>query len=394
MDEVSAARSWLRLNQRRFAQVHTEGGLDGHRVALARVDERERIGVHDGDDVHVEGFTFGASSEQARLDRTRAIIDRIEPGPHEDGIKLEILARQAATLELALLELDPHHDPDEGMRPIARALDRVILGTTGWQRHDAVTSKVGPASVITVSDGMMTAYYQSAKAVVLAWPLMTGDDGLEYLSTRLEVMAAGLDRDASPVLQLEETFGNWFYSGRPLPQRSAPPASEQRRRALTVVTACMERFVLAHEYVHAVFDQQAAPFPGDEPASAIEREVRADLVAAQLVMGSAITWDRFAPNMSLQGALLAVRIHEIVQEALTTAGRPEAAPSDTHPPLRDRIDMVVDLYREQVHREGDLDVRGMLYATLTLDELWRRARVPLRAWLTSDRPFHATWATT
>ena len=391
MDEVSAARSWLRLNQRRFAQVHPEGGLDGHRVALARVDERERLGVPAGDDVRVEGFTFGASSERARLDRTRAIIDRIEPGPYEDGIKLEILARQAATVELALLDLDTDLDA----RPIARALDRVILGTTGWQRHDAVTSKVAGASVITFSDGMMTAYYQSAKAVVLAWPLVTGDDGLEYLSTRLEVMAAGLDRDAAPVLQLEETFGNWFYSGRPLPQRSVPPASEQRRRALTVVTACMERFVLAHEYVHAVFDQQGAPFPGGEPATAIEREVRADLVAAQLVMGSASVWDRFAPNMSLQGALLAVRIHEVVQEALTTAGRPEAAPSETHPPLRDRIDMLVDLYRQDVHQEGtDLDVRGMLYATQTLDELWGRARVPLGEWLTSDRAFHATWGTT
>ncbi|RHA38185.1 hypothetical protein D1825_14895 [Cellulomonas rhizosphaerae] len=99
--------------------------------------------------------------------------------------------------------------------------------------------------------------------------------------------------------------------------------------------------------------------------------------------------------MSLQGALLAVRIHEVVQEALTIAGRPEAAPSDTHPPLRDRLAMLVDLYREDVHQEGtDLDVRGMLYATQTLDELWSRARVPLGEWLTSDRPFHTTWGTT
>ncbi|WP_158580747.1 ImmA/IrrE family metallo-endopeptidase [Cellulomonas rhizosphaerae] len=391
MDELNAARSWLRLNQRKFAQIHPEGGLDGHRVALARVDERERAAIPDGDDVRVEGFRFGAASERDRLERSRVIIDRIEPGPYEDGIKLEILARQAAPLELALLDLET----DRVTRPIARALDHVIIGTTGWQRHDAVTSKVGGGSAITFSDGMMTAYYQSAKAVVLAWPLVTGTDGLEYLSTRLELMAAGLDRDGAPVLQLEEVLGNWFYSGRPLPQRSVPPASEQRRRGLTVLTACMERFVLAHEYVHAVFDQQGAPFPGEEPASAIEREVRADLVAAQLVMGSASVWDRFAPNMSLQGALLAVRIHEVVQEALTIAGRPEAAPSDTHPPLRDRLAMLVDLYREDVHQEGtDLDVRGMLYATQTLDELWSRARVPLGEWLTSDRPFHTTWGTT
>lgn len=141
----------------------------------------------------LEGFRYDAATEQARFQRTREIIDRVEPGPHEDGVYLEMLARLAASIEmhLASIALD---------ELVPAALGRVLFGTTGEPRSHASTTLLGDVPVIVMSAGMTSAYYQISKAVVLSWKLTTPAEGSAVaFSSRIEDTREKLDADDAPV---------------------------------------------------------------------------------------------------------------------------------------------------------------------------------------------------
>lgn len=77
-------------------------------IALARRYLRQRAAfrqasaVRDGPWYRTGPLKYQAGTEAARWSVTSEIIERVSPGPYEDPTFFELLARQAASLELGL----------------------------------------------------------------------------------------------------------------------------------------------------------------------------------------------------------------------------------------------------------------------------------------------------
>jgi len=391
-EALAAARSALYEYQARWAEGVPPFDRDPRDVALERAQQREDTADWQGDDVFVGAFRFEAAKERARLARTREIIDRVMPGPYEDGGYFEMLCRQAATIEL-LIESIPQNEQ------AVPFLESILIGTIGEPRSHASTRlHDGPVPRIVLSGGMMYSYYQISKAVVLSWlhTEASSSGSRVVMSGAIEDTRNNLDADPTPVQIVVETISNWLFTGIARPNNStAPPPSFHA--PLTLMINYAERFVLAHEYSHAFLDQLHVPVWGFEPAPMkdLEKEHRADVLATVLVAESAAYMDSVAPNIALQGAVVGMKVHEMVDEALVMArgGRPLPT-STTHPPFADRFALLVDQYNQTYGALGDkrLEVEGLLVARETADELWRRALPQVASLLASNPQLHPVWA--
>lgn len=389
---LEAARSALYDYQARWAEGVPPFERDPRDVALERAQHREDTANWQGDDVFVGTFRFEAAKERSRLDRTREIIDRVMPGPYEDGGYFEMLCRQAATIEL-LIESIPQNEQ------AVRFMESILIGTIGEPRSHAATRLYeGPVPGIVLSGGMMYAYYQISKAVVLSWlhTESSTSGSRVVMSGAIEDTRKNLDADPLPVQIVVETITNWLFTGIARPDSStAPPANFLA--PLTLMINYAERFVLAHEYSHAFLDQLQVPLWGFDPVPVhgVDKEHRADVLATILVAESAAYMDSVAPNIALQGAVVGMKVHEMVDEALVMArgGRPLPA-SSTHPPFADRFALLVDQYNQTYGALGDkrLEVEGLLVARETADELWRRAAPQVADLLAPNPPLHPVWA--
>lgn len=393
--DVVTARFLLRQSQRRWSRGVITDPSDASPLQLAEQRAAQRVAGAkvDGEFVFDGVFRYKAETESQRWQRTSAVIHRADPGPDEDGGYLEFLARQAASVEMAILGLGLVEDPS--------VLDGILLGTSGEPRSDASTSsmKGSRAAVICLSAGMVYLMYQAAKAVVLSWkPKPAPADSMVSFSARPEDTAAVLDADDGPVGQLSDTLISWFEYGiaRP-PDSTAPPA--MYHPPLTILTNFAERFVIAHEYCHALYDQfdlTPPPWLPGQADSSIDRELRADRFATAIVSASATAFDRMAPNIALQGAMVAMKIHEIADEAIeiVTGRAPgSAAQNATHPPFAVRADQVFQAYKSSITdvEDDSLEPRALLVPAETADELWSRARGRIEAFKASGTPVSPIW---
>jgi hypothetical protein len=100
---LQLARNDLRRRQAEWG-VRADAAPAGSPLvaALDRAAHRQATSVREGPYIRDEVFRYPFNAEQARWDLTRQIIERVNPGPWEDPVFLEILARHAASVELAL----------------------------------------------------------------------------------------------------------------------------------------------------------------------------------------------------------------------------------------------------------------------------------------------------
>ena len=329
---------------------------------------------------------------------THQIIERVSPGPFEDPVFFEMLARQAASVELAL------HPSDRDGAISPGVLSRIIVGTIGQPRSEAYSASIGDAALIAVSAGMMEFKYQCAKALVLAWKALpsAGEDLLSF-SGKPEDIEEVLDTDSYPVTLFRDTLTSWLYEGRPrAPESVLPPPARQTPIAMLINSA--ERFVLAHEYGHVLMDElhvlgQASPAPPGANL-AWDKEFAADSFGALVAVESGALLDRLPANMALEGAELAMKTDEIFDEVLDMASGahvPDAGTSGetpvSHPPFPQRILVLEQLYRQN-HPDpavADDDLPGMRVPAQTLDQIWKRTRPQLTAILQSGMPLHPVW---
>ena len=393
--DVATARLLLRQSQRRWAAgiIADPSAASPLQLADERAAQRVAGATVDGDFVYDGVFRYNKETEAQRWERTSAVIHRADPGPDEDGGYLEFLARQAASVEMAILAM--------GLVEDASILDGVLLGTSGEPRSDASTSslKGSRAAVICLSAGMVYLMYQAAKAVVLSWkPKPAAAESVVSFSARPEDTAAVLDADDAPVGQLSDTLISWFQYGIARPPNSVAPAP-MYHPPLTLLTNFAERFVIAHEYCHALYDQFAIAPPPWLPSQAdnpIDKELRADRFATAIISTSASAFDRMAPNVALQGAMVAMKIHEIADEAIEIVtglvpGHRRA--NATHPPFDVRAAQVFEAYRSSIADLDDesLDPRALLVPAETADELWSRAKGRIEAFKASGTPLSPVW---
>lgn len=386
-------------------QAHWVSGLaprppKSPRDVAVEAMQRRLLAADLGSDYVQDGpFRYEATTERARYARTKEIIDRVGPGPDEDGQYLEMLARQAASVELTLLDID--NSDDSGFDfPMNLALQRILLGTTGEPRSAASTSAMPDrsAAVIAMSAGMMYLMYQAAKAVVLSWrPVAAPAGSAVSFSSLPEDVAAILDTDQRPVIQLSDTLRNWMVTGVARPTESVAPPPEYRP-PLMILISNSERWIIAHEYCHALFDRLGYPSPPwlPTPNTDYEKEFRADLLATLVLINSGANLDLMAPNMVLMGATLAMRIHEVAYQAINLALGGDGNlgwASTSHPPFSERAEATFLAYENLLDASDEaLELDPAYLAAATLDELWRRARPIFEADLASGAPIHSIWS--
>ena len=342
----------------------------------------------DGDWVYDGTFRYPAASERVRWAKTREILERTAPGPYEDGNYIAMLAHQAAAIELSVSQWSRYEARAEDL------LGRVIIGTTVEPRSQGMTTAVAGCSVIEMSAGMVDLLYQSAKAIVLAWKRNDpGTEGRLSFSTRPEDTDALLDRDPYATELLFDTLAAWLYDGRHRASYSTVPAPEYRAPLKLLINGA-ERFVLAHEYGHALMDQLASE--AGEQLTSWEREVRADTFASVAVMQSSRELDLLPPDMALQGAVVAMQAHDLLAAAVQTArfGREIGSQSSpTHPSFDTRLKALESVFLQSSGDDATSreHLPAMLFPARTLDQLKHRITPLLRAQHRARRTMHPIW---
>jgi hypothetical protein len=125
-----------------------------------------------------------------------------------------------------------------------------------------------------------------------------------------------------------------------------------------------------------------------------QREFRADLIAARIIAESAPYLDAVPPNIALGGALLGMKIHEVVDDGLRVLGRPPTR-STTHPPFSLRADAVHGQYMsdfgENIATDPSLSSEAIIPPARTLEQIWAKVRPRLEADARRGRALHPIW---
>jgi hypothetical protein len=384
----------------RSVQAAKASGFDEHPgetadvVAHKAADAREANAMQSGGKFHMSGFSYDAHTEKARFGRTHEIITRVVPGPFEDGEYFELLARQAASIELYLAATT--RDPAQ-----LSALSRVLIGTIATTQVHATTTLVGNVPIIMLSPGTIYTCYELSKAVALSWRIIQGgkpQDSRVAFASDIDDIRKFLNKHDQPVRTVTETIINWLLEGLPRPNYSRPvPAN--RTPLLTLLINGAERFILSHEYAHVLFDHLRILLPDPEGLDPLtspqDKEFRADGLAVRVTADSAAMLDRLPPNIALQGALLAMKAADVARrvKAIARGGVIEDEPL-THPPFADRVAVFVDTYQQGYaqHGDGRAEVAGMLGAAETVEELWTRSEPHIMALLKKGAPLHPIWS--
>lgn len=395
VDESSLdiGRQLLQLHQSTWATNHLVPAPAGSALdqALSELEIR-RSHADDENSIAIDGvFNYDLESEKRRWDRTERIIRRVDPGKYEDANYLEMLARQAATVELQIIESDPNTEIHLG---------KILFGTIGQPRSEATTRLVGNVVVIELSAGLVTLMYQLAKAAVLASKLMDPHgDAAVSVNAKLDEVQRVLIDNPEPERIVYETIINYIYRGVPKPITSSIPDPEYHP-PLTLLTMYAERSVIAHEYGHALTDFFNVIDFEDVDQQLIskhwQREFRADIFSASMVGLSAANQDRVAPNIAFNGSLFAFKVHEILDQVVTLVHGKKLDSkwqSETHPPYEQRMKLVIDAYKDWFEDPEDpfTDHRGMLQWHPVIEVLWDRVRPKVIDEIASDRAVHPIW---
>lgn len=181
-------------------------------LALQQARLREEQSIPEGEFRRVGAFKYPAGIEELRWQRTKNIIQRVRPGVDEDPVYLEMLARQAASVEMILRQ-----EYTSSPNPKAAALcDRVLLGTTGRLDPIEESRPAGDDFLVILSHGFLSFLYQTAKAVILSWRQVEPQPGSKYaLSPLPEDIEYVLKNNPYPLELLFKTLWEYLFNGNP-----------------------------------------------------------------------------------------------------------------------------------------------------------------------------------
>lgn len=366
---------------------------DSLAAALRHADQREKEST-ERDGFIYSGLKYPAALERQRWARTRDIIGRVSPGPFEDGRYLEMLARQAASVEMALRG-------DLGGKPIGSGADvsgRVLLGTVPSVRSDAYSRTYTDYYFVLVAAGLIDFVYQLAKASVLSWrPKEPASSAAQAGRAQYSFSSEPADIDfvlaenPHPLTLLARTLDAYIFEGRPRDEGFAPP-SQAYLSPLTILTNMNERFILAHEYGHTLIDVLDVEVSDD---SAWREEFAADILAFRVVIESARALDGLPPPFAIQGSFFVLTALEIIRRTLDIIRHgavQKDAGSASHPPIIARLENLRRLYLQHVSSTNDENsIRPALAPARTLEYVWERVAKDKTAEWRSGRPPHAIW---
>lgn len=356
--------------------------------ALARAEQREREAVVKEAFVHSGPYRYPLHTERLRWARTRDILERSSPGPDEDGVYLEMVARQAAAIEM-ILRQEHTGSPSVRGREIC---DRVLLGTLPALDPDALARRHGDFHFVLITAGMIEFVYQAAKASILSWQPVPAARGARYaFKCEPDDVAGVLARNPLPVKLLGATVEHYLFNGLPRTVGYSPPP-ENYQAPLGMLTNFNERFIVAHEYCHTLHDELDIVHPGNGMHG---EEFASDVWAFHLVVDSGQQFDLLPPNLSVQGAWFVLTARDVLRQALDLARFGEVREdtgSATHPPIGRRLEVLRECYLQSVSPEdGDLSIRAARFASSTLALLWQRVLDGGAAGRWHGRALHRIW---
>jgi hypothetical protein len=394
--ELKAARTELQKEQARWGKGLQEPTGDITQAALDMVTKREGALIEDGPYLREGVFKYEVQTERDRWAATRALIRRTAPGPYEDPNYLVLIAREAASVEWFI-------ENTGGGEPAEEVINRIVIGTTGAPQSEGFTRPVGGSTaIIAISAGMIDLLYQTSKAVVLSWKENPAPEGTSVaFSGRRDDTIAVIDANPYPVELLRDTLATWFYEGFPRAKDSTTPPP-QYHPPLSILIKGAERFIVAHEYGHAFMDVLGLLGPDGSrvlpppPANGPERELRADLFATVAVAQSARRLDHLPPNMALQGAIVAMKAHQVFLRAVGIAMNGVPIPdqgSESHPPFDARLKQLQDWYvkNHPDPKAAQEDLGAMRVPAETVELLWERAQPQLLAQFIAGRQVAPIW---
>lgn len=333
--------------------------------------------------------------EQVLWQRTRRILERTVPGPDEDGRILEMIARQAASVEMAMCgELVDGADPPLGPpHPgMADLCSRLLLGTLPTQNPGASARAHGDFYFAQLSAGLLDYAYQVTKVTVQAWPEKPAPKGsMVSFGGRPEEIEAHLDSHPEVLDRLRLTLERYLFHGVPRERDAVPPPGHYAVPA-AMITQWNERFVVAHEYAHVLHDAQDIVYPDGGRQG---EEFGADVCAFRWLVRSGIHLDRVAPNMATQGAHFVITALEVLRQARDIVRHGQVQPwvaDGEHPPPAQRLALLAECHRRWISAEDDdLSIVGALVPVRTLHTLWRRLQADARVAAWRGRTLHPLW---
>ncbi len=320
-------------------------------------------------------FKYPPKLEKLRWHRTEDVIRRVRPGIDEDPKYLAELAREAASLEIVISKA--HTGSPDPM--LLNRCDHVLLGTTAELEVDASSEQKAGFVLVLLRNGLIEFLYQAAKAVVLSWRPMRPKPGI---SGRMGVSAADvekvLQRDHSTLECLSRTLHAYMFRGQPCPVGFDLRPQPKHVPPLSLLTIFNERFVIGHEYGHALWQDLNAAYTRPAGISEWADEFTADFFAWFFTTISAAELDLVPPNVALQGgffALYALEILRKTRDLIEFGSIQQDKGTKSHPPNQQRIDFLKKLYQQQnfgTTAKFDLDLEEALIPAKTLEYLWSR----------------------
>lgn len=380
------ARTWITQLQAKYGSGNEPSSEPPLTVALNALQQRKsETEAQPNGWLRYKRLLYAPELERARWATSQTIIERSMPGPLEDGGTFERLAREAASVEWWV-----GRNLDE---PTRQALPRVVLGTTARPTSHAGTLGLGGGAAILFSAGLMNLIDILAITSMAARPYLHHDPGYFVFSDD-----AGKIRDkvrTNPPISnsLTTFFEMWLKQGL------TPPADfslvqEEAMLPYILLRAHAERFIVAHEYAHALEKLGLLPL-GDEWGVGQRRlkEIRADIFASRVLVETAARLDETGPSVALRGGVLALKAHELLDSALAMIRHPQAsAVSIDYPSFEERSAIcreAVQWFWNDARDPGDPCI-GAQTAAQVADIVWQESKEALEPVLRRSE-LHPIW---
>lgn len=385
---METARSLLARRQARYAPGRPPSSTPARVVAQEAAERREAETEELPSGWLRNGkLLYEPHCERRRLAETKRIIDRVAPGPHEDGVVFERLAREAASVEWFLYA-------KMGKEAFA-ARRRIIFGTTSRPGSHAGTTAFQGVSLIGFSAGLLGLVDVLATAVTSAAPYDRHEGNYHVFLTGEQAVRDYLSATPEISQMIAEFFRTWLVDGV-IMKPDYGLIAEGATGGYSLLRASAERFVVAHEYCHALADKMAiwpladsSIYGGDGRV----REIRADLFATRALVESFPELDGTSAVVALRGGTLAMKAHELLDDALSMIRGTQAVPAPAdYLSFRDRSAMLQEAFRSFCIDPNDSrdDPEGIATPAMTADLVWRLSTDGLRAALTPSS-LHPMW---
>jgi hypothetical protein len=355
---------------------------------LQRAETRESTAVRRNGKIRDGLYSYREMMEPVRWSRTRDIIKRVVPGVDEDPIYLESIARQAASIEIILRQ---EHTQTLNPRN-AELCDHVLIGTIPTLNSSAYTTRTRDYFTVLVSVGLIDFLYQVTKAMVLCWQPVTAHKHADVsFDNSPETVRKVLASNPLPLAYFTHTLSGYLFRGQPHVIGYSPPPVEYQY-PLVLHTNFNERFVLAHEYAHTLFNMLDLTDPN---FFGPKEEFAADTIAFLLLVDSGRALDDFPPNVSVQSVFLVLAALKVLREALDIIRHGEIREDRVflnHPPITQRMETLQHLFQDKIDNGRVMNsITPLLRPAETLSLLWRDAQPYFLRAKAESQELHAIW---